>query len=241
MDFLAVQQQMQHMHQYNQQRAAMMRQMMQQRAQMMYPGGCGGGYQGNFSGVYTGNTRASWRCNGYGGGRWHVTPTQGYGLDLNRNGRFDRGRDGVLVFDTNRDGRYDDRDVKNTSNMMRAVTGDVDFNNDGYRSASERVQGAMLRSQYARLDRNRDGVLDTREIAGAGGKVWVDHSRGGSITRNELYSPFRIPNAAGWGPSQRLDAVNPFARASHTSNNWGWNAPCYGPVGGYGYYGQGYY
>lgn len=208
----------------------------------------GPGYQDNFSGARTGGYQYGWHNNGAGGMSWRSQPTQGYALDQNRNGRFDRGRDAVLVFDMNRDGRYDDTDVQNTRNMMRAATGDIDFNNDGYQSLSERMQGATLRAQYSRMDRNRDGVLNTHEIAGGGGKGWIDHSRGGAISNNELYSPFSMPNASGWGPSQRLDAVNPFARVSHTSNNWSWNAspspwPVGGHSGGYGYnggYGYGY-
>jgi hypothetical protein len=64
--------------------------------------------------------------------------------------------------------------------------------------------------------------------------VWVDHSRGGGISNNELYSAYSMPNANGYGPSQRLDFVNPFNQTSHTSNNWGWN-PQPGPWGPCGY------
>lgn len=149
-------------------------------------------------------------------------PQEGYAIDQNRNGRFDRGRDGVLVFDHGGDGKYNKEDVQDTNDMMKAATGDFDFNTDGRIARFERFRGNSLRNHYQRLDTNSDGSLDAREIAQGGGKVWVDHSKGGGVSKNELYSPYSIPNSSGYdGPSQRLDFVDPFQRTSHTSNNWG--------------------
>jgi hypothetical protein len=187
------------------------------------------GFRGNISDAHTGGGHIGWRGGIFGGFSWR--PNEGYALDFNRNGRYDRGRDGVLVFDTNRDGRYDARDVQSTNNMMQAVKGNFDFNNDGRISLAERMQGQALRGQYARLDSNRDGVLSTHEIARGGGRVWVDQNRSGNIQGNELHSAYRLPNSQGWGPSQRLDFVDPFSQTSHTSSNWGWGPgrPCFHP------------
>lgn len=196
----------------------------------------GAGYQGNIvDGNLDGNFRP-WRRNLFGGG-WNRQGSNrsGYVLDTNRNGRYDRGRDGVLAFDMNRDGRIDRKDINNTNNMMKAATGNYDLNGDGRTSWIERIQGNALRGRYSQLDRNRDGRLDTHEIARGGGQVWVDHSRGGGVSRNELYSPYSLPNSRGFGPSQRLDYVDPFSRHSHTSNNFwggGWGG-CHGGHGGY--------
>jgi hypothetical protein len=211
-------------------------------------GHSGPGFQHNIADAQVGGGSIGWRGGVFG--NFGYQPNEGYALDQNRNGRYDRGRDAVLVFDTNRDGKYDKKDVQNTNNMMQSVTGNFDFNNDGRISMSERIQGAAHRRRYAQLDTNRDGRLEAHEIAQGGGKVWVDRSRGGGVGRNELHSVYNMPNSNGYGPSQRLDFVDPFQRTSHTSNNWGWNPqpnpwgggyPGCGCGGGYGgNYGGGY-
>ena len=199
----------------------------------------GPGYQGNISDARVGGGHLDWRGGIFGRLGWK--PNEGYAIDQNRNGQYDRGRDGVLVFDTNRDGKYDKKDVQNTNNMMQSVTGNYDFNNDGRVSLGERLQGAQHQARYRQLDTNRDGVLSAQEMAAGGGRVWTDHNRNGGVSNNELHSVYNIPNANGWGPSQRLDYVNPYTQSSHTSNNWGWNppGPWGGPFGG-GYPGGGY-
>lgn len=166
------------------------------------------------------------------GGWWPFSqsPTQGYGIDLNNNGRYDRGRDGVLVFDHNRDGKYDKRDVSATNDMMRAATGNYDFNNDGRVSLGERISGMMHRHRYQQLDRNRDGRLDTAEIQAGGGRVWVDHSRGGGISNNELYSPYNIPGGFCQRGGRRLNSVDPFWGSNTSSNSPWWNRPFCGGI-----------
>ena len=203
----------------------------------------GPGYQGNISDAHTGGGHLGWRGGVFGRPSWQAN--EGYAIDSNRNGRYDRGQDGVLVFDTNRDGKYDNKDVQSSNNMMQAARGNFDFNNDGKVSMAERMQGKALKARYGQMDSNRDGVLSTSEISRGGGRVWQDSNRSGNIQNNELHSAYRMPNANGWGPSQRLDFVDPFAQTSHTSNNWGFNQQPNpwgggGGWGGGGYYGGGY-
>jgi EF hand len=196
----------------------------------------GAGYQGNISDPNL-EGRYLWRRRGPFG-RYHRANNNqgGYVIDMNRNGRYNKGQDGVLAFDMNRDGRIDRKDINNTRFMMQAATGNYDFDQDGRTSFFERIRGNALRGQYNRLDSNRDGRLSAHEINSGGGKVWIDSSRGGGVGRNELHSVYNLPNSRGYGPSQRLDFVDPFSKTSHTSNNYwgggGWGC-CHGHGGGY--------
>lgn len=190
----------------------------------------GGEYQRTLQDSYTGGVSF-----GNGGGLLGgLRPNEGFGLDFNRNGRYDRGRDGVLVFDTNRDGRYDQKDVQRTNDIMKAAGGNMDFNNDGKVSFGERIKGAVLKAKFRQMDMNRDGRLDSNEIAQGGGRVWMDQNRNGQVNLGETSSPFNVPSNGRFGPTERLDYASPFS--SHTSSN---GMGGYGPFGGGGYPGCG--
>ena len=184
------------------------------------PGAPGG--QGTLTDATVGY-RSSWR-GPFGLFGRNVEATKGFAIDMNRNGRYDRGQDGVLAFDMNRDGRYDTKDVQSTNNMMKAASGNYDFNGDGKTSFGERIMGNAYRRKYAGLDRNRDGRLSGGEIARGGGRVWVDRDRNGQVGRGETHSPFRIPSPDGRGPV-RLDGVDPMRGRSHTSRTFGFPRP----------------
>ena len=194
------------------------------------------GYQGNGMNVnLDGGWQSPWRRPGH-----YSTQRQGYVIDTNRNGRYDKGKDGVLAFDMNGDGRIDRRDVNSTNDMMQAATGNFDLNGDGRVGRGEYFRGRSLQGRYFKMA-GRDGILSAHEMHRNGGKVWIDKSKGGGVGRNELHSVFNMPNSRGWGPSQRLDAVNPFQRTSHTSNNsfWGRIGRIFNPgvhFGGHHYY-----
>lgn len=191
----------------------------------------GPGYQGNGMNVnLDGNRCTPWRP------QHHSNQRQGYVIDSNRNGQYDKGKDGVLAFDMNGDGRIDRRDINSTNDMMQAATGNFDLNGDGRVNRSEYFQGRSLQARYRGMDQDRDGILNAREMHNAGGKVWIDSSRGGGVGRNELHSVFNMPNSRGWGPTQRLDAVNPFQRTSHTSNNNHYFRGGHPSFGGQGHY-----
>lgn len=155
--------------------------------------------------------------------------TRGYGLDLNGNGRYDRGTDGVLAFDLNRDGRIDDREVQESNERLKAFGGNYDLNGDGRVNFCERIRGERLRSEMQQMDRNRDGVLDAGEIDANGGRVCIDRDRDGHFGAWEQHSPYRFPTP-GFGTGS-LGYVDPHCSYSEVNQNpwggwrpWGWNA-----------------
>lgn len=169
----------------------------------------------NFQDVHTGGfQRGGWRNR-------FLEPTRGFGIDLNGNGRFDRGRDGVLVFDFNRDGKIDQKEISGTNNMMKAASGDYDFDGDGKVSKKERFMGAIYRRKFAKMDRNRDGKLSAGEISAGGGRIWKDRNRDGRVGKTELHSPFQVPR--GWRrPSARVDVgTNGWSRITPNRDPWG--------------------
>lgn len=149
--------------------------------------------------------------------------TDGYGINLNQRPGHQRGQDGVLVF-PNPNGTYDRRAVQNSNDMMKAATGNYDFNNDGRTDLLERLRGRSLGNQYRQLDSDRDGRLSAHEIAAGGGQVWVDRSRDGRVNHHEMHSPFAVPTNDAWGNrgTSRLDFVDPHCRTAHTTPNRPW-------------------
>lgn len=158
------------------------------------------------------------------GGQFLNFGTGGYGIDLNQRPGHQRGQDGVLVFDMNRNGKFDQKDVQNTNDMMKAATGNYDFNGDGRVSLFERLRGKALQKQFQKLDVDGDGRLSSHEIQRGGGGVWVDHNRNGRIANNEVHSPFNVPGQDAWGRRgpQTLNFVDPFSQTAHTSPNRPW-------------------
>lgn len=130
----------------------------------------------------------------------------GYVLDLNGNGRYDRGKDTVLAFDFNGDGKYDKNDVARTNAMMKAAAGDFDFDRDGKVSGRERRLAERLLRAYNRMDKNRDGKLDASELSAAGGRAWTDRDGDGQIGNSEVSSLNHV-----WTEDAvySLDAVDP--------------------------------
>ncbi len=173
--------------------------------------------QGNLDGAVVGHRPGFFGCR----------PVRGYGLDLNNNGRYDRGQDGVLAFDFNRDGRLGKKELTKSREMLRAFGGNCDLNGDGKVSFSEKQKARKYRARMQRLDLNRDGRLSTHELARGGALVGVDHNRNGHFGRNETYSPYNIPTP-GFGRG-RLNFVDPARGYNQVNHGWAWShPPCYG-------------
>lgn len=144
---------------------------------------------------------------------------KGYGVDLNHNGRYDRGRDGVLAFDLNKDGKIDDKEIQGSNDRLKAFGGNYDLNSDGKTTLCERIKGGGYQREVQRKDLNRDGVLDGNELTQGGGKVLIDHNRDGKTQGWEQYSPNNFPTRGGHGRGS-IDYVDPRNNTVGTTN-WG--------------------
>lgn len=172
-------------------------------------------HHGNLDGAVVGRTR--------GGFFRRSRPIRGYGLDLNNNGRYDRGQDGVLAFDFNRDGKLNKKEIGKSRKMLRAFSGNNDLNGDGKVTRTEKRQAARYRARMQKMDLNRDGKLSTFELSRGGAKVGVDHNRDGKFGRHETYSPYNIPTP-GFGRG-RLDFVDPARNHTQVNHGWAWSHP----------------
>jgi hypothetical protein len=152
--------------------------------------------------------------------------TNGYAIDLNNNGRYDRGKDGVLAMDLNRDGRITPQEIEESRARLNAMGGNYDVNGDGRTTVCERMQGERYRCEMQKYDTNRDGRLDANEYANAGGRVLVDQNRDGKFQPWENHSPFNFPTP-GFGRG-RLNFVDPFWGASSVHHRENWWGPCGG-------------
>lgn len=92
---------------------------------------------------------------------------RGFGVDLNGDGKIDSKNDGFLAF-PNKEGKYD---VKQANNLLKAFSGDNDFNNDGKVSANEKARGEKLKARGQGMDLDKDGVLGAWELQKAGAAV----------------------------------------------------------------------
>lgn len=149
--------------------------------------------------------------------------TQGYALDLNRDGRYERGRDGVLAMDLNRDGRITPNEIQESRERLKAMGGNFDLNGDGNTTICERSKGARYQREMRQNDENGDGVLSAGEFARAGGRVLVDRNRDGRFDEGESFSPFQFPTG-GFGRG-RLNYIDPFSGSTSVhrtpGNPWG--------------------
>lgn len=126
-------------------------------------------------------------------GWWCPHTTQGYGIDLNGNGRYDRGQDGVLAFDLDHDGRIEDREIQESNQRLKAFGGNYDLNDDGKVTFCERMKAERYAQEMQHLDANQDGALDANELARGGGSICIDQNRDGHVQPWEQHSPYSFP------------------------------------------------
>lgn len=95
----------------------------------------------------------------------------GFGIDLDGDGKYTNGSDGLLAFDMDGDGKYTSADVENTQKYLKALAGEEDLDGDGHVSFQEKKDAYNFLQQFGSADLDQDGVLSGWEISELGGMV----------------------------------------------------------------------
>ncbi|MCE7869953.1 hypothetical protein DYH09_06200 [bacterium CPR1] len=127
---------------------------------------------------------------------------QGYALDFNNNGTFDR-NDGVLAFDLNKDGKMTAREIEQSRTMLKVFSGDSDLNGDGKVGGLEGMVAQKMREKFAeKYDRDGNGQLGQNELAQAGARVLSDTNGDGRFAQSEVYTTDNILLNTPAGPNR---------------------------------------
>jgi hypothetical protein len=92
-------------------------------------------------------------------------------MDLDGNGKYKKGSDGLLVFDFGNDG-VSEEDLEKSKKLMSYL-------NDG--------EGGEIPSELKAFD-NGDGVLTEEELKKANAQLWVDRNGDGNYDRGERFA-----------------------------------------------------
>ena len=95
----------------------------------------------------------------------------GFGIDLNRDGVFNKETDAYLAFDMDGDGKYTSADVQKTNDYLKVLGGNEDLDGDGNVSFRERSDARAMMQQFGSADLDQDGTLSGWEMAELGGMV----------------------------------------------------------------------
>lgn len=147
----------------------------------------------------------------------------GYAVDLNHNGGYERGQDGVLAFDLNHDGQISNEEIEGSNDRLKSFGGNYDMNGNGHVTPCEKFQGQQYQNEMKGKDLNHNGVLESNEIASAGGRMMVDGNTDGQFQPWEQYSPYSYPTPGfGTGSLGYVDPAHSYTQSWDTHFGWGW-------------------
>lgn len=108
----------------------------------------------------------------------------GFMVDLDGNGRMQHGRDGVLAFDLNQDGRVSQKEIRKSKSQMEHLTGthkDLKSKSPCKKAKAEKYRKKLIK----RYDVNRDGKVSNYEMKLKGGQMLVDTNLNGRYESHE--------------------------------------------------------
>lgn len=100
---------------------------------------------------------------------------RGFGVDLDGDGRFQRGSDGILAYDFNRNGRFDGNEAMQTNVMLKVARGNFDLDGNGKVGFMEAIASRKMQKRFE--SQIRSGEL--------GANLWVDRDGDGKLDQGE--------------------------------------------------------
>ncbi len=143
-----------------------------------------------------------------GGGPFnlHELFDDGFVLDTNSNGRYDRGADPVLAFDLNHDGKIDNMEVARSNGILNSA--------DNPKLPDGKPNPLYAQAQELGLT---EGPLSAEQLANAGARVVTDTGFGD----NHQWSTSSVYNfPVGNGQRGSLESLNPNGGFATTGKVW---------------------
>lgn len=141
-----------------------------------------------------------------GGGLFSQFFDDGFVLDTNSNGRYDRGADPVLAFDLNHDGKIDNLEVSRSNGILNSA--------DNPRLPDGKPNPLYAQAQELGLT---EGPLSAEQLANAGARVVTDTGFGD----NHQWSTSSVYNfPVGNGQRGSLESINPNGGFATTGKVW---------------------
>lgn len=142
---------------------------------------------------------------------------QGFGIDLDGDGKYEKGKDAVLAFDLNKDGQIDNNEITASKGILNAVnTPKIKAGPCG----QEIDNPAFKKAQELGLT---NGPISGDTLARAGGRVLRDKGSNPFTPDWETHSVYDVPMPN--GRKGALASVDPIAGNAVTDSRWGWSRP----------------
>lgn len=141
---------------------------------------------------------------------------QGFGVDLDGDGKFSGDKDGVLAFDTNKDGKIDIGEMQASNRILKTLSGKTEVGGV--------VLGESKEQLIAKYDRDKDGKVSSYELKAAGAMVVTDSNQDGQFHDEKAQAIDSVQTAGGKRAltGLSLDGKASVSGAEQGGGNWGW-------------------
>ncbi|MBT9589005.1 hypothetical protein IV102_37070 [bacterium] len=147
----------------------------------------------------------------------HLNGPQGFGIDLDGDGQYQKGKDAVLAFDLNKDGAIDNNEIS----ASKAILNSVNTPKIKAGPCGQEIDNPLYKQAQALGLTN--GPINGDTLARAGGRVLRDKGDNPFAPNWETHSVYDVPMPN--GRKGALASVDPIAGHAVTDTRWGWSRP----------------